>query len=98
MAENRPLLNQISQRYGVPPQILVALWGVESGFGQNMGSFSVIGSLSTLAYDGPPVELFPQGTAVGPADPRSRARDADGDAGLLGRRHGDNPSSCRRAS
>ena len=52
MLENQTLLAEITARYGVPPQILVALWGVESGFGQNIGSYSVIGSLSTLAYDG----------------------------------------------
>ena len=52
MAENWQLLSSVSARYGVPPHVLAAFWGVESGFGQNMGSFSVIGSLSTLAYDG----------------------------------------------
>lgn len=52
LADNQQLLSEIEARYGVQPQYLVALWGMESGFGQNMGSFSVIAALATLAYDG----------------------------------------------
>ncbi|MFO0997885.1 MAG: lytic murein transglycosylase [Alphaproteobacteria bacterium] len=52
MADNQALLSEIEARYGVQPQYLVALWGMESGFGQNMGNFSVIAALATLAYDG----------------------------------------------
>ena len=52
LAENRPLLQEISVRYGVQPQFIVALWSIESDFGRRMGSFSVVGALATLAYDG----------------------------------------------
>ncbi|HXX53793.1 MAG TPA: lytic murein transglycosylase [Thermodesulfovibrionales bacterium] len=52
LAENRSLLEEISVRYGVQPQYLVALWSIESDFGRQMGNFSVVGSLVTLAYDG----------------------------------------------
>jgi membrane-bound lytic murein transglycosylase B len=52
VAEHRELLNQIEARFGVPGEQLVALWGMESNFGQNMGSFSVVAALATLAYDG----------------------------------------------
>jgi membrane-bound lytic murein transglycosylase B len=52
LADNQQLLSEIEARYGVEAQYLVALWGMESGFGQNMGNFSVIAALSTLAYDG----------------------------------------------
>lgn len=52
LAENRPLLQDISVRYGVQPQYIVALWSIESDFGRRMGSFSVVGALVTLAYDG----------------------------------------------
>ncbi len=50
-AENRAALDQISAQFGVPPQVLVAIWGIESGFGANFGSFRVVESLATLAYD-----------------------------------------------
>ncbi len=52
LAQRRPLLDQIAQRYGVAPHIMVALWGVESDFGQQTGGFSVVAALATLAYDG----------------------------------------------
>ncbi|WP_313516018.1 lytic murein transglycosylase [Pseudomonas sp.] len=50
--QNAALLASIEQRYGVEPQALVAVWGMESNFGQIMGSRSVIRSLATLAYEG----------------------------------------------
>ena len=51
-AENKALLEEVGQRYGVEPRFIVALWGIETNFGQNMGSFPVVASLATLAYDG----------------------------------------------
>jgi membrane-bound lytic murein transglycosylase B len=41
----------IEMRYGVQPRFLVAFWGLETNFGDYLGSFSVIGSLATLAHD-----------------------------------------------
>ena len=35
LVENRALLNDISKRTGVEPEFIVALWGLESGFGRN---------------------------------------------------------------
>jgi membrane-bound lytic murein transglycosylase B len=52
LEENRALLEPIGRAFGVPPRFIVALWGIETNFGQNMGSFPVIASLATLAYDG----------------------------------------------
>jgi membrane-bound lytic murein transglycosylase B len=52
LQENAALLADIETRFGVQPEFLVALWGMESNFGQNMGSFPVIAALATLAYDG----------------------------------------------
>lgn len=49
--EHRSLLAGIEDRHGIPPEMLVAVWGVESSFGTNQGGFPVIGSLVTLAYD-----------------------------------------------
>jgi membrane-bound lytic murein transglycosylase B len=50
--QNAALLGSIEQRYGVEAQTLVAVWGMESNFGQIMGNRSVIRSLATLAYEG----------------------------------------------
>lgn len=52
LAENRTLLTEIAHRYGVQPRFVVALWGIETGFGRNTGGMSVVSSLATLAYDG----------------------------------------------
>jgi len=51
-AELASTLDRITGRTGVPPQILVSIWAVESNFGQNQGTFDVIRSLATLAADG----------------------------------------------
>lgn len=50
--ENRVLLDQIGQKYGVHPRFVVALWGIETDFGRVTGGFSVVPALATLAYDG----------------------------------------------
>jgi lytic murein transglycosylase len=39
-------------RYGVPPAIVVAIWGMESNYGGNYGSTPVIDALATLGFDG----------------------------------------------
>jgi membrane-bound lytic murein transglycosylase B len=58
LAANRDLLKRVSERFKVPANFIVALWGVESNFGTRMGNFPVIGSLATLAYDGRRSEFF----------------------------------------
>lgn len=58
MFEHRVLLDEISARYGVPKQIIVALWGVETIYGGYTGNSSIIEALATLAYDGRRAELF----------------------------------------
>ncbi|MBW2485540.1 MAG: lytic murein transglycosylase [Deltaproteobacteria bacterium] len=45
------LLDSIAREYGVQPRFLVAFWGLETNFGDYLGSFPVIGSLATLAHD-----------------------------------------------
>ncbi|SEH08998.1 lytic murein transglycosylase [Candidatus Venteria ishoeyi] len=52
------LLNEIEKRYGVQAQILISLWAMESNFGRNMGGFSTINTLATLAHDGRRHEFF----------------------------------------
>lgn len=58
LAQHGAVLQQISARYGVQPQYVVAVWGIESNYGANFGDFSVIRSLATLAYDGRRSEFF----------------------------------------
>jgi len=53
------LLAQIEQKFGVPRQILVAIWGLESDFGKgDMGKLPVIRTLATLAHDCRRTDLF----------------------------------------
>ncbi len=58
LAENKPLLDQVSKRYGVQPQYIVALWGIETNFGHSTGGYPVISALATLAYEGRRAAFF----------------------------------------
>jgi lytic murein transglycosylase len=51
MKRYAPVFNRIEQQYGVPGPVLVAIWGLESGFGTFTGNLSTIRSLATLAHD-----------------------------------------------
>ncbi|MCF8025416.1 MAG: lytic murein transglycosylase [Desulfobacteraceae bacterium] len=51
LAKHRDLLEDIHDKYGVPPRYLIAFWGLETNFGDYMGGFRVIDALATLAYD-----------------------------------------------
>ena len=51
--ENRDLLNQAAQRFGVPAPIIASIIGVETLYGRNMGNFRVLDALATLAFDYP---------------------------------------------
>jgi membrane-bound lytic murein transglycosylase B len=53
LAADAPTLAGIEQRFGVQKEILVAIWGIESDFGREMGGFNMFEALATLAYDGP---------------------------------------------
>lgn len=50
--DNKRVVDRVSDTYGVQPQVLLALWGIESNFGLVQGNHSIIESLVTLAYDG----------------------------------------------
>ncbi len=56
--KNQTLLDKIAAEYQVDPFFITALWGIESSYGNFMGSFPVISSLATLAYDGRRSEFF----------------------------------------
>lgn len=53
-----PLLGRIEARFGVPGQVLIALWGIESNFGERQGTYSVFAALATLAYEGRRAKFF----------------------------------------
>jgi peptidoglycan lytic transglycosylase B len=46
-------LRRAEQEFGVPPELILGIIGVETAFGQNTGSFRVVDSLATIAFDGP---------------------------------------------
>lgn len=51
-------LARLEKQYGVPAEILVAIVGVETGYGRNVGKYNVIDALATLAFDYPPRAAF----------------------------------------
>ena len=53
-------LAAIEARYGVEPQVVAAVWGLESYFGERRGSVPVMSALSTLAFDGRRGAFFEQ--------------------------------------
>jgi membrane-bound lytic murein transglycosylase B len=52
LATHRKVLDAIAKDSGVSPEVVVALWGMETNYGKNTGGFSVIRALATLAWDG----------------------------------------------
>ncbi|WP_405403490.1 lytic murein transglycosylase [Paracoccus sp. Ld10] len=58
LAQLSPVLARIEAQYGVPREIVLAVWGMESNFGANRGKMQIIPSLATLAYDGRRGEMF----------------------------------------
>src|SRR5882757_1137956 len=53
------LLARIEKQFGVPPQIIVAIWGLESDFGKgDIGKMPVVRTLATMAHDCRRTELF----------------------------------------
>ena len=56
--ENAAELVRAQAIYGVPAEIIVAIIGVETEYGRNMGKFSVLEALSTLAFEYPPRAPF----------------------------------------
>lgn len=55
---NAALFAQIEQRYGVPAGPLLAIWGMETGFGAVRGKQHLISAVATLAYDCRRTEYF----------------------------------------
>ena len=58
---NRDLLDRVGKEYGVPPEIIVAIIGVETAYGRNAGKYRVLDALTTLAFHYPPRSAFFRG-------------------------------------
>lgn len=52
LARHAALLSRVSRDSGVPPDVLVAFWGLETNYGGTLGGHNVIQALATLAWDG----------------------------------------------
>ena len=50
---NQGLLASLTSMYGVPTEVLTAIWGLETAYGRSIGSFNIFEALATLAYQGP---------------------------------------------
>ena len=59
--EHEAALARAQQEFGVPPEIVVAIVGVETFYGRNAGSYRVIDALTTLAFDYPRRAAFFRG-------------------------------------
>lgn len=51
LQKNQELLNRVYKKYGVPPSILVAFWGLETNYGKHVGKMNLVRSLATLSFD-----------------------------------------------
>lgn len=58
LKDNAELLAKAEKEFGVPKEIITAVIGVETFYGQRQGSYRVLDSLSTLAFDYPKRSLF----------------------------------------
>lgn len=58
MQKHARVLKAIEQAYGVQPQFVIALWGIETNFGTNTGGFRIVPALATLAWEGRRAEFF----------------------------------------
>lgn len=90
MAANADLLARIEKKYGVPGEVLVAFWGLETDFGSDKGKYPIIQSLATLSYDCRRADFFrPQLIAAirlvarGDLTPEEMVGDWAGEAGHL---------------
>ena len=58
LKENFTLLQKVEDAYGVDKKVIVALWGVETFYGEIVGDYDLIRSLSSLAYEGRRKKFF----------------------------------------
>ncbi len=58
LERHRGLFERVERVYGVPREVLAAIWGLETDYGKNIGQSDVFRSLATLAYDCRRTERF----------------------------------------
>lgn len=58
LAQHRAILNRVASQYGVPAETVVAVWGVESNYGQISGKYPLLTALSTLSCEGRRQEFY----------------------------------------
>ena len=58
LAENGRILAAVEARYGVPKEVIAAIWGMETSYGVNRGKTQIIPALATLAEDGRRAAFF----------------------------------------
>ncbi|WP_296639065.1 lytic murein transglycosylase [Roseinatronobacter sp.] len=58
MARHANTLARIESRFGVPPEIVTAIWGIETSYGANRGRSPILATLATLAKDGRRAAFF----------------------------------------
>ena len=58
MRKHAKLLANVEHKYGVPKEILVTIWGMETAFGYYSGKYDIVTSLATLTHDCRRSEFF----------------------------------------
>ncbi|SIS85440.1 lytic murein transglycosylase [Roseivivax lentus] len=58
LADHRATLQEIEAQYGVPAEVVTAIWGLESAYGGYRGDTPTLAALATLAYEGRRAEFF----------------------------------------
>ncbi len=58
MAEHEDLLWRIYDDFGIPPRYLVALWGMETNYGNHFGEVPIVDAMTTLACEGRRASFF----------------------------------------
>lgn len=58
LLKHQALLAELEAKYGVPRQILIAFWGMETQYGRVQGNIDVLSALATLAYEGRRADFF----------------------------------------
>jgi lytic murein transglycosylase len=58
LKQHAAIFERIEREFGVPAEVIVAFWGLETDFGANSGKSPILGALATLAYDCRRPEMF----------------------------------------
>lgn len=58
LSEYGTMLSRIQKRTGVPPEVILAFWGIETGFGSNKGNEDIFQAMGSMAYEGGRREFY----------------------------------------